>query len=97
MLALVCLALHLSKERDAGSFKFEYARGSLGRSVKENESFFSKFSFTFLRLESETNRLLEQLFQRGKQADISMLEYMLRGGLFRHKNRVVELLDVFKV
>lgn len=74
-----------------------YSPGSLGNSVCSNESFFSKFSFTFLRLESETNRLLESLYKRGMQADMSLLEYMQRGGVFERKSKIVELLNVFRV
>ena len=62
-----------------------------------SESLFSKFSFTFVRLETETNRLLESVYEQAMHADLSLLEWIQREYLSHKQNKIVELLDAFRV
>lgn len=74
MLAVACFSLFRLRRNQRVSFNFE--RGSLGYVVMKTGSFFTDFSFKFIRLHSQTNHTLESVYKEAIGSECSILEYI---------------------
>ncbi len=98
MLAVVCLILSSIPEKALEAKEITFEPGSLGGVVRRNPvSFFSRFSFKFVRFEPYTNIVLEGLYKSTITSEKGFLGYIEEWGLLGQKHELVELFNEFSL